>query len=45
VRRDEVPGVGSIGGMSPEYAGETLQAGARYIGAISALPRFCKDAS
>lgn len=35
----------AIGGITPENAGETLQAGARYIAVISALPRFLADAS
>jgi thiamine-phosphate pyrophosphorylase len=35
----------AIGGITPENAVETLQAGARYIAAISALPRFFQDAS
>lgn len=30
----------AIGGISPENAGETLHAGARYVAVISALPRF-----
>ena len=30
----------AIGGITLENAGETLQAGARYVAAISALPRF-----
>lgn len=33
----------AIGGISPENAGETLEAGARYIAVISALPRFLED--
>jgi len=35
----------AIGGITPENAGETLQAGARYVAVISALPRFLADAS
>lgn len=35
----------AIGGITPENAGETLQAGARYIAVISALPRFLAGAS
>jgi len=35
----------AIGGITPENAAETLQAGARYVAAISALPRFFRDAS
>ena len=35
----------AIGGITPENAGETLQAGARYVAVISALPRFLGDAS
>jgi len=34
----------AIGGISPENAAETLQAGARYLAAISALSRFLDDA-
>ena len=30
----------AIGGITPENAGETLNAGADYVAAISALPRF-----
>jgi len=30
----------AIGGITPENADETLRAGARYVAAISALPRF-----
>ncbi|MBW2587075.1 MAG: thiamine phosphate synthase [Deltaproteobacteria bacterium] len=43
-RRVSRPLVG-IGGITPENAGETLRAGARYVAAISALPRFFTDAS
>jgi len=35
----------AIGGITPENAGETLGAGARYVAVISALPRFLSDAS
>ena len=35
----------AIGGINPENARETLQAGARYVAVISALPRFLADAS
>jgi thiamine-phosphate pyrophosphorylase len=35
----------AIGGITPENATETLRAGARYIAAISALPRFLAGAS
>lgn len=34
----------AIGGISPENARETLQAGARYLAVISALMRFLDDA-
>lgn len=34
----------AIGGISLENAEETLQAGARYLAVISALPRFLEDA-
>jgi len=34
----------AIGGISPENAEETLQAGARYFAVISALSRFLDDA-
>lgn len=34
----------AIGGITPENAEEALGAGARYIAAISALPRFLDDA-
>ena len=34
----------AIGGITPENAGETLKAGARYVAVISALPRFFRDA-
>ena len=34
----------AIGGICPENAGETLQAGANYLAVISALPRFLKEA-
>jgi len=34
-----------IGGITRKNAGETLQAGARYVAVISALPRFLADAS
>jgi thiamine-phosphate pyrophosphorylase len=34
----------AIGGISPENAAETLEAGARYIAVISALPRFLEHA-
>jgi thiamine-phosphate pyrophosphorylase len=37
--------VAAIGGITPENAVEALQAGARYVAAISALPRFFRDAS
>ena len=30
----------AIGGITPENAGEALEAGARYVAAIAALPRF-----
>jgi thiamine-phosphate pyrophosphorylase len=33
----------AIGGITPENAGETLEAGARYVAVISALPRFLGD--
>jgi thiamine-phosphate pyrophosphorylase len=32
----------AIGGITPENAAETLRAGARYVAAISALPRFVR---
>lgn len=35
----------AIGGITPENAAETLQAGARYVAVISALPRFVGEAS
>lgn len=35
----------AIGGVTPENARETLRAGARYVAAISALPRFFAGAS
>jgi thiamine monophosphate synthase len=35
----------AIGGITPENAEETLRAGARYVAAISALPRFLDNAS
>jgi thiamine-phosphate diphosphorylase len=35
----------AIGGITPENADETLRAGARYVAAISALPRFLDNAS
>jgi len=35
----------AIGGITPENARETLRAGARYVAAISALPRFLAGAS
>ena len=35
----------AIGGITPENAAETLQTGARYVAAISALPLFFRDAS
>lgn len=35
----------AIGGITPENAGETVRAGARYVAAISALPRFLADDS
>jgi len=35
----------AIGGITPENADEVLGAGARYIAAISALPRFFRDVS
>jgi len=45
VCRNVSPPVVAIGGITPENAAETLQAGARYIAVISALPRFFEDAS
>lgn len=33
----------AIGGITPENAAKTLDAGARYVAAISALPRFFGD--
>jgi thiamine-phosphate pyrophosphorylase len=43
-RRVSCPLVG-IGGITPENADETLRAGARYVAAISGLPRFFTNAS
>jgi thiamine-phosphate pyrophosphorylase len=40
VCRTVAPPVVAIGGISPENAQKTLDAGARYIAVISALPRF-----
>ena len=40
VCRDASRPVVAIGGITPENAGETLEAGARYVAVISALPRF-----
>lgn len=34
----------AIGGITPENAGRALAAGARYVAAIAALPRFIEDA-
>jgi thiamine-phosphate pyrophosphorylase len=44
VCRDVSRPVVAIGGITPENAAETLQAGATYVAVISALPRFLRDA-